>query len=175
MNNNNNVNDIFDGEIQDTSRIQFVLGIRTDFDNFGKNLEKERNFDYSSEDILFEVEYQINKYCELFEYSSGENGIHLTTTCSNPDKVIKEVLKELNKKKIIGFNDNPVKVTVYASKENIKKMKKNYNEYLKSAENRNEEIEEYEERIESLEEELEEYKEKVSEYENRIEEEKIVD
>ena len=168
--------------------INGALDFAIDFD--GKSMLETKKLEFAMKEDTFinwdvnyveknikniEVEYQINKYCELFEYSSGENGIHLTTTCSNPDKVIKEVLKELNKKKIIGFNDNPVKVTVYASKENIKKMKKNYNEYLKSAENRNEEIEEYEERIESLEEELEEYKEKVSEYENRIEEEKIVD
>ena len=155
----------FDGKsMLETKKLEFAMKEDT-FINWDVN--------YVEKNIKnIEVEYQINKYCELFEYSRGENGIHLTTTCSNPDKAIKEVLHELNKKKIIGFNDIPVEVTVYASKENIKKMKKNYNEYLKSAENRNEEIEEYEERIESLEEELEEYKEKVSEYENRIEEEK---
>ena len=165
--------------------INGALDFAIDFD--GKSMLETKKLEFAMKEDTFinwdvnyveknikniEVEYQINKYCELFEYSRGENGIHLTTTCSNPDKAIKEVLHELNKKKIIGFNDIPVEVTVYASKENIKKMKKNYNEYLKSAENRNEEIEEYEERIESLEEELEEYKEKVSEYENRIEEEK---
>ena len=156
------------------------------FDFEGKSMLETKKLEFAMKEDTFinwdvtyveknikniEIEYQINKYCELFEYSRGENGIHLTTTCSNPDKAIKEVLHELNKKKIIGFNDTPVEVTVYASKDNIKKMKKNYNEYLKESKNRNEEIEEYEERIESLEEELEEYKEKVSEYENRIEEE----
>ena len=115
-----------------------------------------------------EVEYKINKYCELFQYSGGENGIHLTTTCSNPDQAIREVLKELNKKRIIGINDSPVEVTVYASKDNIKKLKNNYNEYLKKIEHNNNEIEEYEERISSLEEELNEYREKNVEYEEKI-------
>ena len=165
--------------------INGTLDFNVDFD--GKSMLETKKLEFNMKEDSFinwdvtyveknikniEVEYQINKYCELFEYSRGEKGIHLTTTCSNPDQAVKEVLKELNKKRIIGFNDTPVEVTVYASKDNIKKMKKNYNEYLKESKNRNEEIEEYEERIESLEEELEEYKEKVSEYENRIEEEK---
>ncbi len=161
--------------------INGALDFTVDFDGTSmletKKLEfnmKEDSFinwdvEYVEKNIKnIEIEYQINKYCELLQYSSGENGIHLTTTCSNPDKAAREVLKELNNKKIIGINDRPVEVTVYASKDNIKKLKNNYNEYLKKVEHNNNEIEEYEERISSLEEELNEYREKNVEYEEKI-------
>ena len=160
-----------------------ALDFTVDFE--GKSMLETKKIEFAMKDDSFinwdvkyveknikniEVEYQINKYCELFQYSRGEKGIHLTTTCSNPDQAVKEVLKELNKKKIIGFNDTPIEVTVYASKENIKKLKKNYDDYLKTVERTNETEQHYEERIEELEQELNDYREKVSEYEERISE-----
>ena len=161
--------------------INGALDFTVDFDGISMLETKKLEFNMKEDSFInwdvtyvekniknIEVEYKINKYCELFQYSGGENGIHLTTTCSNPDQAIREVLKELNKKKIIGFNDTPVEVTVYASKDNIKKLKNNYNEYLKKVEHNNNEIEEYEERISSLEEELNEYREKNVEYEEKI-------
>ena len=160
-----------------------VLDFTVDFE--GKSMLETKKIEFAMKDDSFinwdvkyveknikniEIEYQINKYCELFQYSREENGIHLTTDCSNPDQAVKEILKELNKKKIIGFNDTPIEVTVYASKENIKKLKKNYDDYLKTVERTNETEQHYEERIEELEQELNDYREKVSEYEERISE-----
>ena len=161
--------------------INGALDFTVDFDGISMLETKKLEFNMKEDSFInwdvtyvekniknIEVEYKINKYCELFQYSGGKNGIHLTTSCSNPDQAIREVLKELNKKRIIGINDRPVEVTVYASKDNIKKLKNNYNEYLKKVEHNNNEIEEYEERISSLEEELNEYREKNVEYEEKI-------
>ena len=72
------------------------------------------------------IEYQSAKYCEIEFYDNGEeNGIYIGSRCSNPTKIIKEVLKDINNKKIFIVTDEISNIVVYTSGENIEKMNHN--------------------------------------------------
>ena len=157
--------------------------INFDIDYSGQTLLETKKLEFDMKDNYFftnevtyiekdikniVIEYQINKYCELYQYENEGEGLSFGSDCSNPEKAIREVIKELNKKRIIGINDAPVDMKVYASKENINLLKKNLKKYFDKIDREQIEADNYEERISSLEEELNEYREKVAEYEDRL-------
>ena len=113
------------------------------------------------------VEYKINKYYELYNYEDYNYGINVWAYCSDPLKLTKEIIKNINNKQIIPVN-NEVKVIVYASKDNIKKLKTNKENFFKQLQN--EEIRYYQNRNEQLETDLQNYEIKFSEYKNKISE-----
>lgn len=74
-----------------------------------------------------EIEYSINKYCDIkiTERDYGEKAIQ--TYCYSPKKYLKEHIKNLNNKKIIDIDEEQLSIKIYTNKENIKKLKSNYN------------------------------------------------
>lgn len=87
---------------------------------------------YVSSDIdNIKLEYKINKYCSISEerYNDGNN-IHIFVYCSDPMKIIREVIRNLNDKKVISINNEIRDVVIYANDENINKLKDNWNNYI---------------------------------------------
>ena len=77
------------------------------------------------------IEYKYNKFCILEEYND-DKFIIANTNCRNINKIGKEVLKNINNKKLIPLDIDIEKVTVYTTKANIEKLEKNYkNQYEK--------------------------------------------
>ena len=112
-----------------------------------------------------EIEYSLNKYCDINESIDKNNRLHAYTDCSEPTKMIKDVIKEINNKKLVPLNTDVNSIIVYASKDNIKILKENRTKYL-------EEIERQEEnnRFEDLEEENERLEERISDLEDELNE-----
>ena len=52
--------------------------------------------------------------------------VYLYTTCNNPFKLAREVIKNANNKKIISFDNELKNIKVYTNKNNIDKLKANY-------------------------------------------------
>ena len=73
------------------------------------------------------IEYKYNKFCILEEYND-DKFIIANTNCRNINKIGKEVLKNINNKKLIPLDIDIEKVTVYTTKANIEKLEKNYKE-----------------------------------------------
>ena len=87
---------------------------------------------YVSSDIdNIKLEYKINKYCSISEerYNDGNN-IHIFVYCSDSMKIIREVIRNLNDKKVISINNEIRDVVIYANDENINKLKDNWNNYI---------------------------------------------
>ena len=114
------------------------------------------------------IEYEVNKFCEVKYTEIDKDGISLYSSCSNPTKIAREVIKYINKKKIVAITDEIYDITIYASKDNLKKIQKNIKNYNEMLKKNNEEINYYQDRIDELEQELEEYQEKVVDYEDQI-------
>lgn len=116
-----------------------------------------------TESTNIKIEYQKNKYCDIEEQIDEENNtITPWTNCKQPTKLVKEVIKNINDKKIIPINDNINKMTIYTTKENIEKLKNNTNDYNKYDRT----INPYETRINELENENEKLIQKINELEN---------
>ena len=76
------------------------------------------------------IEYKISKYCDLSEnIDKNSHGIMAYVDCGTSPNVLKSYLKELNDKRIIRITNEIKDITVYASKDNIKKLKNNFNKY----------------------------------------------
>ena len=80
----------------------------------------------------------------------------------------KEVLKYINDKKLVPINSDLGKITVYASKSNIEKLKSNRNKYYDERKRENETIASYEEEIDKLYEENEDLRDRISELEAEL-------
>ncbi len=142
-------------------------------------MQEDTFFNFYYDDIKYveadidniKVEYEINKFCEL--HSSGENSNHGIDTfvyCPNPIKLAKEFIRNINNKQIVPINNEISNITVYASKENIEKLKINRDNYYNLQKEREDEISYYQERINSLEIEIADYETKFSDYEDKISE-----
>lgn len=111
------------------------------------------SIEYIESDINnIKVEYKINKYCNVDE-SEHENILHAYAVCHNPMKVAREVIKNLNDKKIIAFDQYIEEVTVYANKQNIDILKNNTENYFKEQSEYQSTLEQYEHEINRLTEE----------------------
>ncbi len=123
------------------------------------------------------LEYKINKYFKLVKEETKDN-ISIWADCTNPIKLTKEFIKDLNNKKILSSEEPLTDIVIYASKENIAKLKNNsQNNTITYYEKRITELEtnidnyetkfyEYEDKISELNSKLEEYKETINMYEN---------
>ncbi len=126
------------------------------------------NIEYVEDNIEnIRIEYKINKYCKLSFYRNHANpSLNFWAECSNPLKLTKEIIQNLNNKQIILINNNLKDIVIYASKENIEKLKINENKYYQQEENNL--TRQYEEKINELENELTEYEIKINDYEDTI-------
>jgi len=153
--------------------------LKTDYIEFdmNDNLFFEIYYDFDAEIEYIEsdisnikIEYQVNKYCDI-DYSrhlSNESRVHIWGYCSNPIKVVKEFINNFNDKKIISINNQIQSVKIYATSENIDKLKNNRELYYKNMEKRDDLINSYENRIDELEREIDEYISRIFEYEQKI-------
>ena len=115
-----------------------------------------------------QIEYSINKYCEVQEFNDQEitnKVIAANYNCQNITGLAKEVLKNINDKKIIPLNLDIDSVTIYASKENISKLKNNLEKYEERVSNLREENANLNNRINELEEENANLHERINELE----------
>ena len=53
-----------------------------------------------SDNDNIKIEYTINKYCNINHSNSSESVIHMWSNCDNPIKLAKEVINNLNDKKL---------------------------------------------------------------------------
>ena len=168
----------------------FIGMLNFDITTNDKSLLKQKTVEYTMNDELFfnfminnvkyvednidniKVVYEFNKYYEIDE-NRGIYGIHPYIYCSSPIKLVKEIINDLNEKKMIAINDEIYEVTVYASKENIDKLKINRDNYFKRQNNyiiSEQERDSYEQTIYDLKLEIENYADKMEEYKDTIEE-----
>lgn len=128
------------------------------------NLEIE----YIESDISnIKIEYTINKFCDLKEEKdiSNKNVNEAWSECEKPTKQVKEIIKNINNKKIVPINNNIQKIKLYASSQNIEKLKNNLDNYYKEINSYDERISYYEDKISELEEENQKLNEKINESE----------
>ncbi len=128
--------------------IGFILIGSMNFNVVSTNEFKTGTFEYQMKDNLFfstyldinyiesdidnvKLEYEVLNLCDAEDSKYYENGIHIYASCSNMPRLIKEVINNLNNKKIIQINDEIRNIKVYASKENIEKLKNNSLNYRK--------------------------------------------
>ncbi len=135
--------------------------------------EKEIKYKETKIDNI-KIEYSINKYCDINEITD-KNNIMANVNCNNIPEMTRDILKNINNKKLIPIDTDVNEVTIYASKENIIKLKDNYKKYLKEKEKEleeqekeNERIINYEETINNLQEENDALKERINDLENNI-------
>ena len=110
------------------------------------------------------IDYVINKYCDISEDNDYDNGIREWAYCDNPFKIGREFIENVNLKKIISYNNDIYSVTIYTNRENIEKLKSNWENYLNNIsscdnkiidlENQNRELRD---KIFDLEEQIEQY------------------
>ena len=117
------------------------------------------------------VEYLVNKYCMVDDDTNhgDENIITAWSYCNNPMKYAREVIRNINDKKIISLDNDIVKINVYTTKENIDKLNANWDNHLKKIESREEEMQTYENRMDDLEEENAALRKKVNDLESELE------
>ena len=134
--------------------IELEMKDNTFFHNYG-------DIEYIEKDINnIEVEYNVYKYCKANYTENGDNSISIWGYCPQPTKIVKEFIDNVNDKKIILINSNIEGIKIYASKDNIEKLKNNKtnieknNNYINNLEK---EIYEKEQKIKELEEKLDNY------------------
>ncbi len=124
--------------------------------------------EYIEKDIAnVQIEYTLNNACEI-NYSSSSGGIHFWSDCTNPIVLLKQIIANLNAHKIPDIDCNLKNIKIYASKDNIAKIKDNYNNYLTEEGNYQRIIKSYKERIIDYQNKIEQYQEKEEEYQNMI-------
>ena len=121
---------------------------------------------YIEKDINnIKIEYTVNKYCDLKE-NDEKNELTAYTECTNPTAMARDAIKELNNKKLVNISSDISTIKVYASKDNIKKLKNNRSSYFEKIEKENKWCDE---RINELEDENNELSEELSELKNKEE------
>lgn len=99
-------------------------------DNILFDLYPYKTIGYVESDIdNIKVEYEINKYCRVND-AKNDKYIYAWSTCSNPLKLIREFINNFNNKKILSVNTEIKNIVIYASKENIEKLKNNFDDYI---------------------------------------------
>ena len=119
------------------------------------------------------IEYSINKLCQGKVFNQPGDGIHIWRNCSNTPKLVREVIKNINDKKIIELNSDIVNVKIYASKENIAKLVANKNTFEANWQNQEEMKNFYQKQLQEQEEIISSYQNKIYEYESNINDLKI--
>ncbi len=159
------------------------LKFDVDFDNsaLAKTITTEHNmdsnlilagFDYGNVEFVeaninnIQVEYTVNKYCSVNE-STHENILHAYGVCNEPMKIVREVIKNLNNRKVIGFDQYIEKVTIYANKQNIDILKSNTEKYFEEQREYENQLEQYESETNKLQDENNDLRNKIYELENQ--------
>ena len=124
-----------------------------------------------SDNNTIKLEYKLNQYCKIDTTDlNTKYGVHIWGYCSNPIKLGRVFIQNLNKKKIIDMNNEVRDIKIYTSRENINKLQSNRDEYLRKQRADNERFQELDREREALLNELNSYKEKNYEYESKINE-----
>lgn len=93
-----------------------------------KGIEKENYIEADIDNI--KIECSVN---ELFSpklskiYSKDKIGVYVYESLNDPINIARKVIENINDKKIIDFNNDLMDIKIYASKENIDKLKSNQN------------------------------------------------
>lgn len=102
------------------------LFYRRRYDKGVEYLEK-----YVESDIdNIKIECSINELFNVQLYNQGKSGMYVYEYCNDPFNIVREIIDNLNNKKIVNFNSDLMEVKIYASKENIDKLKSNQNTYM---------------------------------------------
>ena len=119
------------------------------------NLAIGPEFDYELKEADIDnvkIEYQVSKYCDVDQHNTvniiGDyNLIYPISNCDNPMELLRGFIDKFNDKEIIDINSPIIdgsisNLTIYASKENIAKLKSNNDKYY----NYKQTLEDYENR-----------------------------
>ena len=94
-------------------------------DYFRINNHYNTNIEYKEEERdNIKVEYYLLKYFDVDSHMN-DNTLYYYSYSDNPMMIVREVIKNANNKKLIPFDSNIQKITVYASSSNIEKIKNN--------------------------------------------------
>ena len=107
------------------------------------------------------VEYAVNKYCDVYEYTEDDNSISAYVDCKNPMRMVRAVVKNLGDKKITNMSTNIESVKIYANKANIEILENNAIKRDQEIEERNNTLNNYENEINRLEDENEQLREQI--------------
>ena len=152
-----------DNDMIITKTLEIDMNDKLFFDDY-------HNIEYIEKNIgNIEVEYKINKMCDI-DYYHNNYQIVFNSYCSNPFKVIREFINKLNDNKIITVDNEISNIKVYASSDNINKIKNNLDTYIKEQNSNSETITSLENQIDEYENELIEKNDKIEEYKNTINE-----
>lgn len=99
------------------------------------------------------IEYTVNKYCDVYEYTEDDNAISASVECKNPMQMVRAVAKNLGEKKLTSMSTNIESMKIYANKANIELLENNEEKRVQAIRDRNDLINEYENEINRLEEE----------------------
>ena len=121
-----------------------------------------------SDNTNLKIEYTINKHYEVEDLDYSENIIDLWSTCKNPIELIKEIIENLNNRKVIPIDGNIESIKVYTTLENINLLKQNKDNFYNEEIQRQNIINSYEKRINELENQINDYIDKEYSYLNEI-------
>ncbi len=125
------------------------------------------NIEYIETDIdSIKITYYHSKYYDIFINDDGNFLYFYSQPKGNFMDLTRAYIKDINNKRIIDYSD--YKIVIYASLDNIKKMKNNSKEYFKSQYEAMEERTNLENRIYILEEQLSNTQDKLESKENEI-------
>ena len=146
-----------------TETIQFKMEDNLFFDVY-------QDIEFIETDIdNIQLEYKVINLFDVKSYKTYNNRVYLHSFCSDPINLIKEIINNLNDKKIISFDSELADIKIYASKENIEKIKNNEKEYYLKQENYNNQIEYYENLIDDYQTTIDTNNDKIFELEMQIE------
>lgn len=127
-----------------TQSKEFEMNDKLFFEIYGYRYGYDKEIKYIESNIdNIKVEYKVNKYCQLASERYYQNdGIYLRGYCpdvlrynDNPIELARDFLDNLNDKKIEVQNSKLEDIIIYASKENIEKLKANRNNHNGTLEN----------------------------------------
>ena len=132
------------------------------------NLYSNNGIKYVESDIKnIKIEYSINKYCDVIE-QTDKNYLSTYINCTKIPEMTKEIIKNINNKKLVPINTDIDDITIYASKENINKLKSNYKQFQMEQEKKLEEESNCENRISELQEINNTLNERINDLENQL-------
>lgn len=124
------------------------------------------------DNIVVEVKHSNNSLVYKYEYEDGQVQIYVNYNDFYFFKLVNDVIEDINKKELIYYDDFEIKI--YASKENIDKLKQNRDVYYENNQSYYSEIDSLRKenamlygKVYSLEEEINDLKDKILELEMR--------
>lgn len=115
-----------------------------------------------------EIEVRTNELVDVKKHSYSTGEVYLYAYSPSMKKLFDFVILNLNKYKIYDINQEIYSFKVYASKDNVEKLKTNYSKYYEENSQNQQIINEYEKRESEYEKRESEYQKRISELENKI-------